>query len=200
MLGFISPSQLKCGCVFYFKMQGSHGESTSACPKNVISGGLFPVWSPDGKQIFYIQNRGAIGDILAIDVQTKPTFTFGKPVALPVKNIIISGGQSIPRGYDISPGWQAIRRDGVNHRGRSAKATGLHHPALVRRFEATHRNQLKVHGDRFSAVTGRFVGRGFSALPSTSDSGQRPAMITSATGVGSKMAGIPSKRGRHARG
>jgi eukaryotic-like serine/threonine-protein kinase len=65
--------------------------------------GLFPVWSPDGKQIFYLQNRGGTGDILSINVQTTPGFTFGKPTALPIRNIIINGGQGNPRGYDISP-------------------------------------------------------------------------------------------------
>jgi serine/threonine-protein kinase len=64
---------------------------------------LFPIWSPDGKQIFFVQNRGGTGDLWSIDVQTKPGFTFGKPTALPIKNIIINGGQGNPRGYDIGP-------------------------------------------------------------------------------------------------
>jgi len=64
---------------------------------------LFPLWSPDGKQLFYVINRGALGDMWAVDVQTKPTFTMGKPTPLPIKSFPTSGGQGNPRGFDIAP-------------------------------------------------------------------------------------------------
>jgi hypothetical protein len=41
--------------------------------------------------------------MFSVDVQTKPTFTFGQPTALPIKGIITSGGPGNPRGYDITP-------------------------------------------------------------------------------------------------
>jgi serine/threonine-protein kinase len=66
-------------------------------------GGLFPMWSPDGKQIFYVINRGPFGDMWSLDVQTKPTFTFGKPTSLPIKSFPMNGGQGNPRGFDIAP-------------------------------------------------------------------------------------------------
>ena len=65
--------------------------------------GYLPVWSSDGKQIVYVQNTAGIGDIMSVDVQTQPSFVFGKPVPLPIKGIIQNGGQGNPRGYDISP-------------------------------------------------------------------------------------------------
>ena len=63
-------------------------------------GGLDPVWSPDGKQLFYTKGP-AIGprQIFAVDIQTQPTFTVGKTTPLPIEGIISTG----PRGYDITP-------------------------------------------------------------------------------------------------
>jgi serine/threonine-protein kinase len=65
--------------------------------------GTFPTWSPDGKHIFYFQNTAGVGDMMSVDVQTNPTFTFGEPSALPIKGIITNGGPGNPRGYDITP-------------------------------------------------------------------------------------------------
>jgi Tol biopolymer transport system component len=67
------------------------------------TGGLFPVWSQDGKQLFFVQNRTGSGHIFSVDVQTQSGFTFGKPTPLPIENILINGGQGLPRGYDIRP-------------------------------------------------------------------------------------------------
>ena len=36
-------------------------------------------------------------------MQTQPSFVFGKPIPLPIKGIQDSGGQGLPRGYDITP-------------------------------------------------------------------------------------------------
>jgi serine/threonine-protein kinase len=71
------------------------------------TGGAFPVWSQDGKQLFFVQNRTGGGlastQIFSVDVQTQPGFTFGKPTPLPIENIRINGRPGLPRGYDISP-------------------------------------------------------------------------------------------------
>ena len=73
--------------------------------KNQITAtqGISPVWSPDGKKVFYVQNVAGRGDIMSIDVQTGPTFVFGNPTPLPIKNIIHNGAAGMPRGFDLSP-------------------------------------------------------------------------------------------------
>jgi eukaryotic-like serine/threonine-protein kinase len=56
----------------------------------------FPVWSPDGKQIFYASPP----KMFTVDVRTEPTFSFGKPTALPVTGFV----QPTPgmRNFDIT--------------------------------------------------------------------------------------------------
>jgi len=44
------------------------------------NGAAFPVWSPDGKQIFYAFPP----QLFVVDVRTEPTFSFGKPTMLPI--------------------------------------------------------------------------------------------------------------------
>jgi len=76
---------------------------TSAKYQITTIGGSFPTWSPDGKQIFFTQGRTGIGRILSIDVQTQPSFVFGKPTPLAIDGILTGGGAGMPRGYDITP-------------------------------------------------------------------------------------------------
>jgi len=57
--------------------------------------GSSPLWSPDGKQLFYLR----VGQIFAVDVQTQPSFSAGKTMALPIDRIANPG----PRPYDITP-------------------------------------------------------------------------------------------------
>ena len=40
---------------------------------------------------------------MAVDVQTQPGFTFGKPAPLPIKGIFQNGAAGNPRGYDVTP-------------------------------------------------------------------------------------------------
>jgi Tol biopolymer transport system component len=65
--------------------------------------GIFPIWSPDGKQIFFLQNTAGVARIFSVDVQTQPSFVFGKPAPLPIEGILSNGRQGGPRGYDITP-------------------------------------------------------------------------------------------------
>ncbi len=63
------------------------------------TGGLEPVWSPEGGRLYF---RSANGDrAMGVSVKTEPKFSFGKP------SLIFSGSfyASFPweRNYDISP-------------------------------------------------------------------------------------------------
>jgi Tol biopolymer transport system component len=58
---------------------------------------VFPLWSPDGKQIFYLSAGPGKGRIDSVDVRTQPSIEFGKPVSLPIE---VAGAR---RPYDISP-------------------------------------------------------------------------------------------------
>jgi Tol biopolymer transport system component len=62
------------------------------------AGGDRPLWSPDGKQLFYV-STGAVRQILAVDVQTQPNFVIGKTTPLPIQGLVETG----PRNYDITP-------------------------------------------------------------------------------------------------
>jgi len=61
-------------------------------------GGTFPVWSPDGTQLFYwpLQRQGLVG----VDVQTRPSFSYGKSAAQPIEAIFTGAPR---RNYDIMP-------------------------------------------------------------------------------------------------
>jgi Tol biopolymer transport system component len=66
---------------------------------NLPRGATRPLWSPDGKQIFYMLG-GTVPSIVSVDVQTQPAFVIGKSTPLPIDNFIQIGGE---RGYDITP-------------------------------------------------------------------------------------------------
>src|SRR5262245_13709365 len=59
-------------------------------------GGGEPLWSPDGKQLFYYWNSR----IFAVDIHTEQSFSFGKPSPLPIVGAIQQIGG--PRNYDIT--------------------------------------------------------------------------------------------------
>jgi eukaryotic-like serine/threonine-protein kinase len=60
------------------------------------SGAGNPLWSPDRKQLFYL---GPGRQIVAVDIQTQPSFLLGKTTLLPIEGIASTG----PRPYDITP-------------------------------------------------------------------------------------------------
>src|SRR5262249_20575063 len=60
--------------------------------------GRTPLWSPDGRQLFY--HNSATNKLMVVDVQTSPTFTFGKATPLPIEGTIHPAAQ---RNYDITP-------------------------------------------------------------------------------------------------
>lgn len=107
--------------------------------------GIFPVWSPDGKQIFYVQNTGGIGRIFSVDVQTQPSFVFGKPTPLPIEGIIHNGGVGLPRGYDITPdGKQFVVMLPASEAESTARQTQQIYVTLTlaRRIEAARRSEV----------------------------------------------------------
>jgi serine/threonine-protein kinase len=57
-------------------------------------GGIYPLWSPDGKQLFYVWDR-----VFVVDIRTEPSFSPGKPSPLPIS--IIQPGRS-QRNFDIT--------------------------------------------------------------------------------------------------
>jgi Tol biopolymer transport system component len=57
-----------------------------------------PLWSPDGKELFFYNSESQ--KLMAVSIQTQPAFSFGQPVPLPIEGITQNGGG---RRYDITP-------------------------------------------------------------------------------------------------
>ena len=66
--------------------------------KHQIAQGGRPLWSHDGKELFFVP---APGQLRVVSVTTKPTFTFTDPIALP-RGFGVSGPLS-PREFDMTP-------------------------------------------------------------------------------------------------
>jgi Tol biopolymer transport system component len=61
-------------------------------------GGHHPLWAPDGKRLFFVENGG--NHLMVVPVQTKPSVMFGTPAPM------VDGVQQIlnnARNYDITP-------------------------------------------------------------------------------------------------
>jgi Tol biopolymer transport system component len=66
------------------------------------NGGDNPLWSPDGKQLFFLRHdirEGPTRQVMVVDIQTQSGFTFSNVTALPIEGLIATG----PRPYDITP-------------------------------------------------------------------------------------------------
>ncbi len=63
-------------------------------------GGLWPLWSPEGSELFYRSITGSGGTLKSVDIVTEPAFAFSNEQTLPVQ-----GFTAVPqyRDYDISP-------------------------------------------------------------------------------------------------
>jgi Tol biopolymer transport system component len=73
--------------------------STGTRVQVTTTGGEHPVWSPDGKTLYY----DSASRIHSVSVKTEPSFTTGEPVALPITGFIQGTGR---RQYDLTPDGQ----------------------------------------------------------------------------------------------
>jgi serine/threonine-protein kinase len=63
------------------------------------TGAHHPLWSPDGKELFYIP---APGQLVAVNIATTPNFAFGNPVPVP-RRFTQGNAPANVRSYDIAP-------------------------------------------------------------------------------------------------
>jgi serine/threonine-protein kinase len=62
------------------------------------SGGNNPLWSPHGRELFYLSNDS----VMAVSVETGPTFSLGTPKTL-FRLTYVAGSASVGTPWDISP-------------------------------------------------------------------------------------------------
>ena len=114
------------------------------------AGGLSPVWSPDGQELFYRTAVGLGGLVMAVPVHIEPSFTYDAPQRLfSIANYRFIG---LGRKFDISPDGQrfvflsggtvqigegrepvaADRRAELARRAEAVSAGGLRFPTLLR--------------------------------------------------------------------
>jgi hypothetical protein len=60
--------------------------------------GLQPLWSPDGKELFY---NPAAGQYVKASITTQPSFALGDPVQMP--RPFLTGGPAVIRNNDMTP-------------------------------------------------------------------------------------------------
>jgi Tol biopolymer transport system component len=81
--------------------------------------GIHPMWSPDGKELFY--GPGTVNSLMTVSVTSRPTFTFGNPV--PVPRRFVERGPFFERNSDITP--DGKRFLGVVRAGQDTESGGL---------------------------------------------------------------------------
>ena len=72
--------------------------------KNLISTGFHPLWSPDGKELFFSRSPGP-GQTMVVRIATQPGLTFGNPEPV-LRAAAIDGDPGQARNYDITPDGQ----------------------------------------------------------------------------------------------
>ena len=65
-------------------------------------GGAHPVWSPDGRELFYVGTGPAI---MVVPVESEPTFRAGNPERL-FEGEYVLGSAAAGRSFDIAPDGQ----------------------------------------------------------------------------------------------
>jgi eukaryotic-like serine/threonine-protein kinase len=74
---------------------------STGAKNRILSRGLQPLWSPDGKQLFYVS-----GALFMVTIRTAPAFEFSSPVQMP--RPFQFSGPSAARAYDIMPNGQQL--------------------------------------------------------------------------------------------
>ena len=78
---------------------------TGAKYRLTTTGARTALWSPNGNELIYADFRSdsplGAGHLVAVEIRTQPTFTFGKPRPLPIAEGVQFGGTG--RQYDITP-------------------------------------------------------------------------------------------------
>ena len=74
-------------------------DADSALHPISTNGGTAPLWTPDGRELFYVESDGRL---LAVPIQTDPTFARG------TATVVMDGDYRLttslgPRAYDIDP-------------------------------------------------------------------------------------------------
>jgi len=95
--------------------------------KYQIGRGGRPLWSRDGKELFYIPGPT---QLVAVTVRTQPTFSFTKPVAVP-RGFGIADPAG-PRTFDITPDGRFV---GVGMVGRSVSLAAPQIHVVLNWFE-----------------------------------------------------------------
>ena len=70
---------------------------TGAKYQITTAGGVSPLWSPDGKQIFYM---AVAGNLVSVDVRTQPSFGFGNPTETSIKALRFRN--NVVRSFDMT--------------------------------------------------------------------------------------------------
>lgn len=72
---------------------------TGAKYQITTTGAHSPLWSPDGRQLFYVDVKDGAGRLTSVDVRVQPTFAVSAPESLPINTSFVE----TLRPYDITP-------------------------------------------------------------------------------------------------
>ena len=98
----------------------------------IVHGGR-PMWSPDGRELFFVP---APTQFMAVSVQTRPTFAFTNPIKVPRRFGLASPGS--PRPYDVLPDHRFVT---VGDASQTAEQESPHIEVVVNWFEELKRKQ-----------------------------------------------------------
>jgi serine/threonine-protein kinase len=67
---------------------------------SISSGGAFPVWSSDGKELFFAEPASV--ELTVVSITTRPSPTFGNPTHVPRAGFFAARSENL-RNFDIAP-------------------------------------------------------------------------------------------------
>ena len=128
--------------------------SCHRCP-SLIARGLHPLWSPDGKELFYHRLPDSPDHMEVVTVSTHGSFTFGNPVSVPMRecdSVLLA-----MKGTGHDAGWKTIH---WRHRCPAIpnrivpRAASQCRPQLVRRAETAGTVKVKTQSPILSWTVG----------------------------------------------